>query len=529
MRPLNTIHVRNMLALCLLMLLGACQDTIPKRSTITPGSTKDNDEVVCPEGQVLVEKTEGEEKFQICEEKPITRPDNAVFWKSDFCVCKDKKPVSYGNCGAICSNKDTKGAEILYGNFTVTEAISMSGLNNLQAWCQTPLPNDESNPECELQAKDEDGNITPLDVSFTPNSNSLTSNLQGTLSYDKTYVLTLVEKVSGAKSNSIQLVKFSPDTGIPMLGPLKTVPVTQYSCIVRPDPLVDDVTGDVYYENAYRLHFYFVPRVPPSPVDPKNSILICHDYMNPLWGIIDREEAPRLEQLPGVFTLWDVTDPRFHDNNNNTFVDVDEAIIQKTRNFGGTLSDNAKFFHEFKWMGPPEVEGQSGNNSNSSQPMGFFMAPWVDQSNYKSYCLTSSHYNSDNPLFKAFRDIIGVDTEGLYVGEKGPEVIIDGNGNASSGLPDYVLIRETDLKQVWFYLKANVPTAPTEENVIDKAVYFYYPLNKASPFVKSSTQRIYRVKGAWELNGGSNNGSTSSGMPSSFPPHDRKLGCIPKL
>lgn len=517
---------------CLLSLIVACQDTIPQRSLITPGSTTD-DKLVCPEDQEIkteIDEETGEETL-VCVDKPLVRPTNAVFWKSNFCACKDSKPVSYGNCASFCSGKNTNGAETLYANFSVTEDISLGGLGNLYAWCKVNLPGDEENPECELQAKDEQGNVTPIQVNLPVNSNSLTANIQDTLAYDKTYVLTLVEKKSGAKSDSIQLIKFSTDVTLPILGPLKNAPISQYTCMVR-EFSEDDSTGDVYYDAAYRLHFYFIPRVPPKPVPAGNSNLICHDIFNPLYGVIDDELYPRFEQLPGVFNLWDTTDPRFYDNNSNGQIDINEAIIQKTRNFGGTISAAANFFSEFKWPGAPQLEDDAGNSN--SQALGYFMAPWIDQTTFKSYCLTSTQFNSTNPLFKAMRDYIGVDTEGLYVGEKAPETVIGNDGKPTAGFPDYILIRETDLKSVWFYLKNQVPTVPTDDNVSNNAIYFYYPLNKASPYVRTSTQRVFRVRGASELSTGSStstggSGSTSSGGATTFPPHDRKIGCIPKF
>jgi hypothetical protein len=169
------------------------------------------------------------------------------------------------------------------------------------------------------------------------------------------------------------------------------------------------------------------------------------------------------------------------------------------------------------------------------------MIPWIDQSTFKSHCLNSTHYNSSNALYKAMRDIIGVDTEGLYIGEKSPEAVTDSNGNVVTGYPDYILVRETDLKQVWFYLKNGVPTVPTDDMVANVAVYFYYPLNKVSPFVKTSTQRVFRVRGSKEIFTGTNNNSNSgtgslngnssnsSGSVSTYPTHDRKIGCIPKF
>lgn len=516
----------------LMNILVSCQDTIPYRSTITPSSLNDEN-LICPDGQEVVTVNSEENPYQECQDKAAVRPNDAVFWKSDFCACKDGKAISYGNCSSFCSDKNTNGAEMLYANFTVTEEISLGGLGNLYSWCKLNLPGDTQNPECELQAKDENGNVTSVGVNIPLNSNSITANLQTAIAYDKTYVLTLVEKVSGAKSNSVQIIKFSSEINLAILGPLKNGPVSQYTCMVR-EFSTDDSTGDIYYDSAYRLHFYFIPRIPPNPIPAGNSNLICHDIFNPLYGAIDQELFPRFEQIPGVFNLWDSTDPRFYDNNGNGAKDINELIIQKTNNFGGTIPASTNFFQEFKWPGSPQLQADSGNASNTIQSLGYFMAPWIDQNTYKSYCLNSSHYNSTNPLFKALRDIIGVDTEGIYIGEKAPEAVTNSQGQTTTGYPDYILIRESDVKDVWFYLKDGVPTVPTDTTVTNNAVYFYYPLNKISPYIKSSTQRIFRLRGANELNqnngsstGGS--GATSSGAATSYPPHDRKIGCIPKF
>ena len=518
------IFMRLMVMLILTAFLSACQDTIPYRSTITPGSSDGDD--VCTEVE-----SEVTEDLPLCDDDDdeIVRPNNAILWKTDFCACKDSKPVSYGNCASFCSGKNTNGVETLFANFTVTEAISLSGLGSVYGWCKTNLPNDEQNPECEIEAKDDQGNITPLEISISPNSNSLTADIQSRLDFDKTYVLTLVERSSKARSNSIQLVKFSTDVTAPVLGPLKNTPVSQYACIVR-EFSTDDSTGDIYFNQAYRLHFYYIPSMPPTPIPAGNSNLICHDIFNPAYGKIDNELFPRFENKPGIFNVWDTTDPRFYDNNGNGAMDVNDLIIQKTKNFGGTIPAGTNFFSKFTWFGAPELNEDAGN-TNSSQPLGYFMAPWIDQTTFKSYCLTSTQYNSNNPLFKAMRDVIGVDTEGLYIGEKAAETVIGDDGQPTTGFKDYVLIRETDLKAVWFYIKNGTPTAPTEENVANNAVYFYYPLNKASPYVKTSTQRIFRVRGAAELGNGnvSTGGSNGSGVSTNYPPHDRKIGCVPKF
>ena len=325
-----------------------------------------------------------------------------------------------------------------------------------------------------------------------------------------------------------------------ILGPLKNVPITQFSCLFRDEGYTEDTeTGDIFFEHAYRKHYHFVPRIPPEPLANGNSLIFCHDIFNPLYGLVDQALYPRFEQTPGVFNAWDTTDPRFYDNNGNGAMDIDELILQKTRNFGGVVSAGLSFFKKLKAIAPDS--NLVGNASSLTQGLGFYMPPWSDSATFRSYCLNSTHYNSNNALFKAMRDYIGVDTEGLYIGYKSPDGNLNTTGTVSVAQADFLYLRESDLKQVWFYLKNGVPTAPTEQIVADVAVYFYYPFNKVSPFVRTSTQKIYRLISAQEYNeivkGMSNSSDSSlnegssndSGSTTKYPSHDRKVGCVPKF
>lgn len=513
----SRLNIKNLKALCLGIMsltLVACQDTMPARTLIdgsaqtTGGTTGGGDEIV-----------------------EVVRPDGAIKFKSTFCGCKDGKAITYGNCGAFCAGKgSTNGAEILYTDYNVTEAISLnSAFGHVKGWCNNSLENQTTNPRCVLNALDDSNNTTSLDVANGSNNNALTIDI-GRLAEDKAYVLTLVETSSGSKSDSIQIIKFSVDIPLTTLGPLKNAPITQYSCIHRP-PSVDQESGDIYYDAAFRVHFYFLPRVPPDPI-PAGSDIVCHNFMDPILGMIDDILYPRLEQLPAIFNLWDNTDPRFFDNNGNNNDDVNDIIIQKAKNFGATnIPAATRFFEKFPVMSTVEETEEAGGNASVAKSMGFYMSPWIDQTTFRSYCLNSTHYNSSNPLFKAMRDVIQVDMEGIYVGVKPPETVFDRDGNPLQTPDDFILIRETDLKQVWFYMKNGVPTVPTDAIVSSVPVFFYYPLNLVSPYVKASTQKIYQVKGAAELNNETvpEGGSNASGISTSYPPHDRKIGCIPKF
>lgn len=496
--------------MCVLYL--ACNDQIPYRSTVTGASTS-----------TTAGSGNGND-----DDAPVKRPDGAIKFKADFCGCKDGVAVTYGNCSTFCTGKNTGGAERFYANFTVTEPITLSGLGNVSGWCNTLLPDDTSNPSCVIEAKDDTGAILRLPVPPTSGLNSITTEIQE-LRNNKTYVFTLVEIASGARSDSIQIIKFTPEVST-ILGPLKVAPITQYTCLYR-NFETEQNTTNVYYTGAYRLHFYFLPAMAPNPITGTTN-LICNDFLNPMYAGMDPALVPRLEQTPGTFSLWDASDPRFYDNNGNGSKDINEVIAQKSSNYGTTIPGSTNFFVKFSWPGSPVLNSDAGNTASAAQPIGYYMAPWIDQTTFKSYCLTSGHYNSSNALFKALRDVIQVDTEGLYIGEKAAETFVASDGVTQiTGAKDYILIRESNLKSVWFYLDNGTPTAPNDANVASVPVYFYYPLNKTTPFVRSSTQRIYRVRSAAELANLSSDatGSNAAGANTSYPPHDRKIGCVPKL
>jgi len=514
----NMKNLRLIIQLLLLVVVVSCQDTIPNRFTVIPQSNSTED---------TTEKDPSKELVQ--------RPDGAVKFRSNFCGCKDGKPVTFGDCNSFCSNKNTNGKEILYVNFTLSDSITLnSSLSNLNGWCNTPLDDGiDANPKCLMEYRNESGTQS-IDVTVTGNS-SLSIDIDN-FEFDKPYVLTLVESSSGSKSDSIQIIKLSTNMIIGPLGPLKNTPLSQYSCIYR---VVDPQQPEATYVYAYRMHFYFHPANPPQPIT-SGPEFYCHDIFNPLYGIVDDILYPRLELIEGVFNIWDNMDPRFYDNNGNGVVDVNDQIIQKAKNFGATLPSNTQFFAPFPTLTPQTTSGsssgtnnnQSGGNNSSSQPVGYYMNAWIDPITYKSFCLNSSHYNSNNPIYRALGDVLQVETEGVYAAQKVAESYPDPSTGSMVQAPnDYLFIKESDIKRAWFYMKDGVPTIPSDSIISTTAVFFYYPFNFNSPYVKSSTQRIYQVKGAQDLNNSQvqQGGSSPAGSKSQYPPHDRKFGCIPKF
>jgi hypothetical protein len=525
-----------MLLLLVSVCFIGCVDTIPHRATITPDEFLSSGPTSCPDDQDLVSEQDGDKTIRSCVPKTVEkRPDGAITFKSDYCGCNNGKAVTFGNCSTFCADKNTSGASILYASFTVSEAISLNEkLGNVFNWCNVQLESDNGNPKCLLNVKDESGSSADLEVTLVANSNSIKVDITN-LAEDKTYLLTFFEQISKAKSNTVQIIKDSEQVNVDLLGTLKVAPISQFTCIIRNYEKEEMTNGTVnyWYTAGFRRHYYYVPRNAPEPLQGNSKEAFCHDVVT--YGTADNATIPRLENTPGVFNFWDTQDPRFFDNNGNTYLDINDVIWQKTKNFGGNIPRTSNFFAKFSGL---QLVVTSPDNTtttpSTTQPaLGYYMAPWIDtnSSSYRSFCLTSTEYNSTNPLYQAFRDVLGVDTEGLYIAEKSSTTITNAEGQTVTTNPDYLLLRETDLKAAWFYVKNGVLTKPDEATVANVTTYFYYPLNKATPFIKSSSQELYRVKSAQELTSGdvSSSATSQTGSVGTFPPHDKKIGCIPKL
>jgi hypothetical protein len=382
----------------LLMSLGlafmSCVDTLPKRATIIPDEFITDPDPTCTEDEDLITNEDGTKE---CTAKKVTRPTGAIKFKADYCGCKDGKPVTFGNCASFCSTKNTGGVSILYANFTVTEAISLSGLENVFNFCNQPLETDTANPKCLLEVKDEEGTPAYLDVTTTANTNSIKVDISG-LAEDKTYLIKLIEQSSKAGSDTVQILKDSSQTDVDLLGALKIAPISQFTCIIRNYLKEEAASGAItyWYTAGFRRHYYYLPRNAPDPLQGFSKEAFCHDVVK--YGTKDDATFPRLENTPGVFNFWDTQDPRFYDNNGNSVLDVNDVIVQKTKNFGGSIPAGSNFFAKFSGLqlviaNPDETS----TDTTAAQPaLGYYMAPWIDTntSSYKSFCLTSEHYNS---------------------------------------------------------------------------------------------------------------------------------------
>jgi hypothetical protein len=275
-----------------------------------------------------------------------------------------------------------------------------------------------------------------------------------------------------------------------------------------------------FYDDASRLYFYFTNETRPDPLSAEFANIFCHDRI--LFGNTPISD-PLLEETPGALHLWSLNDPRFFDTDGNREPQINDLILQSVTNQGVTLSSAPNLFYKFQWSIGPKIDSasQDGNGNTTGQAdnadLGWYMTPWMDNSTFKSYCPTQSHYFSSNPVFIALREYVGIDTEGLYIAqEESKEALL--------------LVRESDVKPIWFYKENGQNIEPDENSIVGKKIQFYWPPDPASPFIKKSQQRVFTVKRASEIGDGvSQDAQNNQGVPTQVPAHDKRIGCIPKL
>lgn len=473
-----------------------------------------------------------------------TRPSDAVFIQANSCACKNGKPTILGNCESFCASKPNTDRDILYLSVKLSEAIELSDLKDLYGWCSTVLTDPETgaplegqgNPGCVLEARDEQNSLrASIQLEPQPGSKNLSIDISQKLDSNKNYRLTIKEISSEAKSNTVQIYTYNKGNVTVIPGPLWLTPVSQYTCFARVVSQNQN-TGNMYFDDAYRLNFYFIEKYRPDPIVNTQGSLFCHDIFS--YGLNDNEIFPRLEETSNSITLWDQEDPRFYDltggenNTSNGVIDINDVIYQNLLNQGATISGSLNIFYPFSWPGAPETNANAGVNT-AGTPLGYYMVPWIDKTTNLSYCPTENHYYSSSPIFKAMKDIVGVDTEGLYIAKKEAQTVANPDGTTGVAPENYILIRESKVKKIWFYIENGVHYKPTESNIRQKKIQFYWPADESTPFVKKSHQRIYTVKSAQDLqnagaNVSNNGGLENDGVRNTYPPHDRKIGCIPK-
>ncbi len=481
-----------------------------------------------------------QEEEEIVEE--LTRPTGQVFLQSGFCACKAGKPAILGQCGTFCATKDANDQNTtLYLEAKLGEEILLNEqFGNLLNWCKSEIVSSDpdavacANPACVFRIADSDGNEVDLNLAgLTSSNNKFQVVLDAQVSFDTTYVGKLVEsQCSEATSDSIQFRRITGYDDLPDLDPLKIDPAIGYTCINRIGR-VDDNTGTQFYDTGFKLHFYYVEHNEPPVISPSVTDIFCHDIVQ--YGSIQQANMNRLEMLPGIFNIWSAKDARFYDlggdpltGGTNSRKDIHDTIDTIMKQDGVTAGLTFDLFYELNWANFPSTgTGGDGDSSGTAGQsiLGYIMAPFIDPDTDRSFCPKYADYTDPDKAaaIKAMKDVVGIDTEGLYLGVKQTEAVVL-DGQIFTSPEDYIIIREGLLKQIWFYFENEQAIAPTSVNEGSKTLHFYWPPNTTSPYVKNSDQRLYTVRHPSEA---SSNGSSGSFAALALVPHDKKFACAP--
>ncbi|MBF0301226.1 MAG: hypothetical protein HQK51_21130 [Oligoflexia bacterium] len=473
-------------------------------------------------------------------EVKILRPSNQIFINKDFCICKDSKPAMVGNCISYCNGRNTAAKPMLYGNVSVGSEVGLNpDLVTLYGWCTKQINDGLINPVCQLEVYD--GTETRyLEVNIPANSNKFTADIS-TLEKNKTYVITLVEtgSTSNARTQSFQIrmTDYSEQNAYSD-GLLKLTPVNMYSCVTRSGSTANNNND---YELAYKLYYFYAKANTPPTLPPGNTFIFCHNIDK--YGATDDVRFPRLDLQEQIFNLWNDTDSRFYDSDNNTNLDINDYIRDRLlKDHGITVANNMAIFYELRWQNaPPDAAGGGNNTNNNSSStgsgtntnnnnaalvrLGYRMEPFLDTVSKLSYCPKQKQYNSNIPILRILKDVIGVDTEGLYMSIREPIRTSDQNGNIIAAPASYILIREGLLKKIWFYYdNEEKAIVPDDDTVSQNTIMFNWPPDIEYPLIKKSTQYTYTVRHPSQM---SDQAAASNSNRTSAVPHDKKFGCIP--
>jgi len=446
---------------------------------------------------------------------PVLRPTGQIFVKKDACICLAGKSDTINDCAATCASKNDASAK-LYGSVTLGPDVELNKeLGNLKNWCTAALTGEDLvNPSCTLEVFDGTSTQNLVMDDIPTGGNTFSVNVT-TLAYETPYVATIVESQSGsnARSKSFQIYrKKAADTSEVPVGPLRIMPVGQYTCFTRAGS--SDENGN-FFNNAARLHYYFpADNTPPAMGPDKFPFLFCHDINR--YGNFDSPEYPRLEHIPSHFAVWDQTDLRFVDQNSNSRPDINEQLEERLR-VEYNISRTINIFSLFSWPNRPEVD--------TAPNVGFFMQPWIDGRTGRAFCPKQEQYNGNDPVFRLLKEAVGVDTEGIYLSEKEPESLTDDQGNVVPAPQDVLIIRENILKKIWFYIENGVKLVPDDITANTRTINFYWPPNTVTPLTRTADQKLYTVRAPDSIG----KGGDTFGLTSTVRPPDKRFGCVPAL
>ena len=426
----------------------------------------------------------------------IKRPTNEIIIKNDYCACDGSLEFIVNNCHNFCSTRNDP-TPTLFGSVTISANIKNDPLlGNLYNWCTVEIKDGHYSPSCLAEISD-DFSTQYLEVTLSPNTNTFKLDLSF-MEANQTYTLKIIETTSKASTSAVQLRMQNPQT--PIVTPLLRNTISQYTCITSSGYTYNN---QIYYEYSAKLHYYFAATEPPMPLPPGNDFLYCHDKT---LGRYDQSSYPRLELINNSFMLWNKTDARFYDQNQDGKLDINQEIQNRL----STVS-SINLFNPFSYTTSP---------GTSEKLLGFYLQSFIDSTSQIPYCPTATHLNGSGEIFQILKDYIG-DTEAIYRALGEYSLLKDRSGTLVKAPNDYLFIRESELKKIWFYTLNSTVIKHTDATSRSLPIMFYYPIDLAYPLIKKPHQKVYTVIGLEEAN--------PNAPRTNIQPSDKRLGCIPKI
>lgn len=479
-------------------------------------------------------------------------PDGQIFVESGFCVCKDAKPDSIGNCAEKCSSRNIPQSTLFVDVFFGPEIELNQVLENLNGFCsfnadQADAGGSTTNSTCLLEIDDGTNKVTTDNVTIYNNGRGFQVPLPDNLAaYDQTYVMRLINSSQEVGSTYFQVRKKEYEEPGPDLGFLKIAPAHMYACLFTLPGPGTTLQNLEFVDTSRRFYLYpeFItpPSIPPVSVTQDDDgnlqlstqfLIFCHNPQYNNQGLFDSPLYPRHNLKENHLYFWDPSDVRFFDiNPANEVLDINERITEDVNNLGFDTEGLIEVFSEINWPTYPCEEGLCQNDPPENFPgLGFFMKVWVNSSTGEVFCPERDDYENGNTIFQVIGEYVGVDTEGIYLGEKEIEIYTDANGNVqTSDIEGYMFVRQSVLENIWFYVDGDQNKIPgTLESAKSHTMFYYWPIcetNGCNPLVKQANQKLYTIRAEDSVY--SEGDRTKIGFRQSFPAADKRFGCIPK-
>lgn len=446
----------------------------------------------------------------------IKRPTNAFSINANTCTCRNGKSDVVNDCDSFCATKPNNANSIVYLDTTPgSEVLLNDKLKTLYNWCKVQLEDGLDAPECFLKLWDgSTEQYVPLTLSV--NSNKATANISTITSINKAYVASIVESKSGATTSEFQIYRKQQTSSTPVLGNLKTTPISQYSCLTFGGTYADGVFNR---NSEVRLFYYYPSNETPAPLPPYPTNVarnvICHDENTHPGN--DSAEYPRFENIPIQFSIWDKTDPRFvSDSTQNGKLTIDKLIDERVaEESSGSTTGQGSLFFQISYFNRPTVQG----TTQTAVPLGFMMVPFVE-SDGKAYCPNQTHFDGNQLIFNILKEFIP-ETEALYIAEKEAEIIQ--NGTTNQTIYGNMFIPESKILNVAFYIENGLKIKASAANMASKTIHFYWPIDEREDPLVQGSRKLYTIRSFDTLQG-----QIPTGVPTSIRPNDKRIGCVPK-